>query len=121
MERRLAADEQKLEGTLRISSSDWFGVWVLPPVMAEFSKAHPEVDIEVLTGTRLFSLAQREADVAFRIHPFAEADIVQRRLIDMRYGIYLATGLQAPEPGKGDGFTLVSGGSLRVRVAEGDF
>ncbi|MGV2140004.1 LysR family transcriptional regulator [Agrobacterium sp. 16-2014-1-2a] len=108
MERRLAGDEQKLEGTLRISSSDWFGAWVLPPVMAVFSRAHPGVDIEVLTGTRLFSLAQREADVAFRIQPFAEADIVQRRLIDMRYGVYLAKGLEVPQPGKGDGFNLVT-------------
>ena len=30
MERRLAGDVQKLEGTLRISSPDWFGAWVLP-------------------------------------------------------------------------------------------
>jgi DNA-binding transcriptional LysR family regulator len=108
MERRLAGDVQKLEGTLRISSPDWFGAWVLPPVMARFSKAHPDVDIEVLTGTRLFSLAQREADVAFRILPFAEADIVQRRLIQMPYGVYINRDLDTPEPGKGEGFSLVT-------------
>lgn len=108
MERRLAGDEQKLEGTLRISSSDWFGAWVLPPVMKSFNNANPEVDIEILTGTRLFSLAQREADVAFRILPFAEADIVQRRLIDMPYGVYIAKELEAPELGHGEGFSLVT-------------
>jgi DNA-binding transcriptional LysR family regulator len=84
------------------------GAWVLPPVMARFSKAHPDVDIEVLTGTRLFSLAQREADVAFRILPFAEADIVQRRLIQMPYGVYINRDLDTPEPGKGEGFSLVT-------------
>ncbi len=108
MERRLSGDEQKLEGTLRISLPDWFGAWVLPAVMARFSRAHPDVDIEVLTGTRLFSLAQREADVAFRIHPFVEADIVQRRLIDMPYGVYIARDVDAPTRGDGDGFTLVT-------------
>ena len=108
MERRLAGDVQKLEGTLRISSPDWFGAWVLPPVMAKFSRTHPDVDIEVLTGTRLFSLAQREADVAFRIQPFAEADIVQRRLLDMPYGVYHSIDEDTPRSGSGEGFKLVT-------------
>ena len=101
MERRLSGQEQKLEGTLRVSSADWFGAYVLPPVMAEYSRDYPHVEIEVLTGTRLFSLAQREADVAFRIVPFDAPDIVQRRLIDLRYGIYVAA--DSPDPVVGDG------------------
>lgn len=108
MERRLAGDVQKLEGTLRVSSPDWFGAWVLPPVMARFTEMHPDVDIELLTGTQLFSLAQRETDVAFRIHPFAEADIVQRRLLNMSYGVYVASESESPTPGDGKGFSLVT-------------
>ncbi len=101
MQRRLAGEEQKLEGTLRVSSADWFGAFVLPPVIAEYSRAYPHVEIEILTGTRLFNLAQREADVAFRIVPFDSPDIVQRRLIDMRYGVYVATGRADPVTGDG--------------------
>ncbi|MFP3758698.1 LysR substrate-binding domain-containing protein, partial [Cupriavidus sp. SIMBA_020] len=82
-------EQQKLEGTLKISSSDWFGAYVLPPVIAEYSRDYPLVEIDVLTGTRLFNLAQREADVAFRIVPFTGQDIVQRRLTRMRYGVYV--------------------------------
>lgn len=87
IQRRLAGDVQKLEGTLRISSPDWFGAWVLPPVVADFARMYPHVDMEILTGTRLFSLAQREADVAFRISPFTEADVVQRKLVEMLRGL----------------------------------
>ncbi len=36
MERRLAGEERKLKGTLRVSSADWFGAYVLPPVIAEY-------------------------------------------------------------------------------------
>jgi DNA-binding transcriptional LysR family regulator len=108
MERRLTGEALKLEGTLRVSSADWFGAWVLPPVVASFSNSYPHVDIELLTGSRLFSLAQREADVAFRIVPFETADIVQRKLIEMRYGVYVASDHPDPKPGDGRGFRLIT-------------
>ncbi|MBK1658352.1 LysR family transcriptional regulator [Paracraurococcus ruber] len=101
MERRLAGQEQSLKGNLRISSTDWFGAYVLPPILAEFSDAYPNVDVEILTGTRRFSLAQREADVAFRTVPFDTADVVQRRLFRLEYGVYIAE--EAPDPKHGDG------------------
>jgi DNA-binding transcriptional LysR family regulator len=55
MERRLAGQAQTLSGTLRISSADWFGAYVLPPVIAEYSRTYPNVDVEILTGTRLMT------------------------------------------------------------------
>ena len=108
MERRLAGQERDLRGCLRISSADWFGAYVLPPIIAEFTKDYPRVDVEILTGTRLFSLAQREADIAFRIVPFDTSDIVQRRLTQLSYGAYVAS--DAPEPGykDGAGFRLIT-------------
>jgi DNA-binding transcriptional LysR family regulator len=108
IERRLAGDVQRLEGTLRVSSPDWFGAWVLPPVVAEFVAAHSHIEVEILTGTRLFSLAQREADIAFRIVAFTEADVVQRKLIEMPYGVYAAKDLEPPRPGGGSGCSLVT-------------
>ena len=108
MERRLAGQEQKLQGSLRISSADWFGAYVLPPIIDRYAKAYPDVDLEILTGTRLFSLAQREADIAFRIVPFDAPDVVQRRLMRLPYGVYIAA--DAPEPvfGDGAGFRLIT-------------
>ncbi|MBN8899228.1 MAG: LysR family transcriptional regulator, partial [Rhodospirillales bacterium] len=108
MQRRLAGQEQTLKGSLRIASPGWFGAYVLPPILAEFSNAYPNVDVAVLTGSRLSNLAQREADVAFRIVPFDTADIVQRRLFKLEYGVYIAE--QAPDPkyGDGTGFRLIT-------------
>lgn len=108
MERRLTGEQQKLEGTLKVSSADWFGAYVLPPVIADYSRAYPLVDIEILTGTRLFNLAQREADVAFRIVPFDGQDIVQRRLTQMRYGAYVAATSADPVEGDGTGQRLIA-------------
>ncbi|HVJ34089.1 MAG TPA: LysR family transcriptional regulator [Terriglobia bacterium] len=108
MERRLAGEQQRLQGTLKVSSADWFGAYVLPPVIAEYSRDYPLVEIEVLTGTRLFNLAQREADVAFRIVPFEGPDIVQRRLIHMQYGVYVAASSSDPVDGDGTGERLIA-------------
>lgn len=107
MERRLAGQEQNLKGNLRISSTDWFGAYVLPPILADFSDAYPNVDVEILTGTRRFSLAQREADVAFRPVPFDTADVVQRRLFRLEYGVYIAEEAADPKYGDGTGFRLI--------------
>jgi len=108
MERRLAGQEQQLRGSLRISSADWFGAYVLPPIIAEFTSAYPGVEVEVLTGTRLFSLAQRESDIAFRIVPFDTSDIIQRRLAPLNYGVYVAAHGPEPEFGDGTGFRLIT-------------
>ena len=107
MERRLAGQARKLEGTLKISSADWFGAYVLPPILEEYARTYPHVEIEVLTGTRLFNLAQREADIAFRIVPFDAPDIVQRRLRHMSYGVYIAEQLPDPEIGDGSSSRLI--------------
>lgn len=88
MERRLAGNHERLEGILRVSSADWFAAFVLAPVFVELGRVHPAVVPEVIASYRQLDLTRREADVAFRIVPFSEPDIVQRRLMTMRYGVY---------------------------------
>ncbi|PTQ13023.1 LysR family transcriptional regulator [Sphingomonas oleivorans] len=101
MERRLAGEGEQLDGMLRISSADWFGAYVLPPILAEFTRSHPNVSVELVTGARLFNLSRREADLVFRIVPFDEPDIVQRRLMTLDYALY--AGQSVPDPVAGDG------------------
>lgn len=88
MERRLAGNHERLEGILRISSAEWFAGYVLAPVLAELTRRHPAVVPEVIASYRLLDLSRREADVAFRLVPFSEPDIVQRRLTSIPYGLY---------------------------------
>jgi DNA-binding transcriptional LysR family regulator len=81
----------ELEGDLRVSSSDWFGAHVLTPAIAAMHRRHPAVTVELITDARRLSLARREADLVFRIAPFDEPDIAQRRLLHMPYAAYIAT------------------------------
>ena len=91
-ERRLAGQHGEMEGMLRVSSSDWFGVHILTPIFAGFAARHPKVTIELITDSRLFSLARREADLVFRIRRFEEAGVVQRKAVHIDYRVYRAVG-----------------------------
>lgn len=84
-----------LDGVLRVSSSDWFGAHVLTRAIAALGVRHPAIVIELITDARLLSLARREADLVFRITPFDEPDIAQRRLMTMPYAAYTASGSTA--------------------------
>ncbi|MBE1162375.1 LysR family transcriptional regulator [Dyella acidiphila] len=106
-QRQLTGQEQQLDGMLRITSSDWFAEYLLTPLIADFAKQYPRVVIELLTDSRFFSLSRREADLAFRIQPFDEPDVVSRKLLRMPYGVYVATDHPVPAAGDGEGASLL--------------
>ena len=108
LERALAGQDRGLEGLLRISSSDWFGAHMLAPILVEFTRLHPRVSVELLTDARPYSLPRREADMAFRIVPFEEPEVVSRRLLHIDYGAYSKVGLPRPRPGDGAGTQLIT-------------
>ncbi|ODV41983.1 LysR family transcriptional regulator [Cupriavidus sp. UYMMa02A] len=106
--RALAGTDTALTGLLRVTSSDWFGIHVLTPVFARFLAQHPRVSLELVTDSRQYSLARREADLAFRITPFEEPDVIQRKLMHMDYALYGHVDLEPPHAGNGEGIALIS-------------
>jgi len=88
--RRANGQGDAVEGLLRVSSSDWFGAHVLTQAIARLREKHPGVVVELVTDARLLSLARREADLVFRIAPFDEPDIAQRKLLRVAYAAYAA-------------------------------
>lgn len=108
VERGLAGSRNELDGLIRISSSDWFGVHVLSPLLAGFSRRHPKVVIELLTDSRLLNLSRREADLVFRIRPFTEVDVISRKFTHVEYGLYVPEGFPDPVIGDGAGLSVVT-------------
>lgn len=107
MQRELAGSVKGLDGLLRLSCSDWFGTTVLSPVLAEFSRLHPNVTVELLTDPRLYSLSRREADLVMRITPFDEPEVIARKLVTIPYGLYATPGHPTPTLGDGEGCPLI--------------
>lgn len=108
IERHLAGQAQRPGGALRVTSSEWFGTHLMTPVLAEFARSHPQVQVELLTDARLLDLSRREADLALRIRPFEEPDVVSRKLLHVRYGVYARRRTKAPIAGDGTGSNLIA-------------
>jgi DNA-binding transcriptional LysR family regulator len=107
-QRKLSGQQGQLDGLLRISSSEWFGTYVLAPILADFGIRHPNVTVELLTDARLYSLPHREADLAFRIKRFDDPEVISRRLVHIPYALYGPKGTKAPRVGKGSGTRVVT-------------
>ncbi|PZM11910.1 LysR family transcriptional regulator [Rhizobium tubonense] len=108
LRRSLAGQGKQLDGTLRLSSSDWFGAHVLSPVLADFSRLHPGIIVELITESRLLSLSRREADLVFRITPFTEPEVISRKLMRIDYALYIRKGDDRPREGDGAGARLIT-------------
>ena len=81
---------------------------MLSPVLAEFGQRYPKVAVELLTDARLYSLSHREADIAFRVRPFDEADVISRRLMHVPYALYGRKRCQLPRAGDGRGTRIIA-------------
>lgn len=88
LERKLAGGARGLEGGVRISASDWVSSKVLAAPLGSLAAEHPGLTIELVADSKMLDLQRRETDLAFRFSRFSGADIVQRRLVTINYGLY---------------------------------
>ncbi|HZH28023.1 MAG TPA: LysR family transcriptional regulator [Azospirillaceae bacterium] len=58
--------------------------------LGAFRREHPGIVLEILTDTRVMSLARREADIALRIGRPKDSGLVGRKLADLHYAYYAA-------------------------------
>lgn len=116
MEEQATAVERKLAGEsgpaglVRVSTTEWFGAHVLAPIFAAVRADYPGLVIELITETRLVSLARREADLVFRFREFEDMDVVQKRVVTLEFGVYASHAYlqRSGAPGDGQGHTLVT-------------
>ncbi|MDV7340944.1 LysR family transcriptional regulator [Terasakiella sp. A23] len=88
VESQLSETKEKPQGTLKITTTVAFGSTWLTPKIREFLELYPDIEVSVvLTDTEL-DLSMREADVAIRMSPPKQPDLIQRHLWRMPYHIY---------------------------------
>jgi DNA-binding transcriptional LysR family regulator len=81
----LTESKEKPAGRLKVTTTVGFGAAWLAPRIAPFLAAHPDVSITLLLDDSDLDLAMREADVAIRMHPPKQPDLVQRHLLTMEW------------------------------------
>ena len=65
--RRVFGRDQSVRGLLRVTMAPTLATHLLMPDFAEFSRLHPEIEMEILSSDEPVNLTNREADVAIRV------------------------------------------------------
>ena len=84
----LTESREKPAGRLKVTTTVGFGSSWLAERLQAFLEAYPDVSISLLLDDSDLDLAMREADVAIRMHPPKQPDLVQRHLMTIEYQVY---------------------------------
>jgi DNA-binding transcriptional LysR family regulator len=82
---RISDTKHSPEGPLKITTTVAFGSVWLTPRMAEFLKLYPGIDVSLVLSDVDLDLSMREADVAIRMAPPTQGDLIQRHLMNMPF------------------------------------
>jgi DNA-binding transcriptional LysR family regulator len=89
-EAMLTESKDRPKGPLKVTTTVSFGAAWLTPRIREFLDLYPEIQVSLVVDDTELDLSMREADVAIRMSPPRQPDLVQRHLMTVRYHIYAA-------------------------------
>lgn len=92
-ERAISGADARVEGVIRLATSELLAGYLLPPLLHRFLDAHPGVDIETDVSNRAVDLTRREADIALRATERPPESMVGRQVAELRYALYAARSL----------------------------
>ncbi len=81
----LTESKEKPAGRLKVTTTVGFGATWLAPRLAQFLEMYQDVSISLVLDDLDLDLAMREADVAIRMHPPKQPELVQRHLMTMHW------------------------------------
>jgi DNA-binding transcriptional LysR family regulator len=83
----LTESRERAAGRLKVTTTTGFGATWLAPRLKKFMAMHPDVTVTLLLDDDDLDLAMREADVAIRMHPPKQPDLIQRHIATFGYKI----------------------------------
>ena len=90
VERRVVGKDTTLKGDIKITLPDMFAQGFLMADFAEFCRLYPQIELQIIDSTRPLNLANREADVAFRLCDEPPEYLVGRKLAKVHRSCYIS-------------------------------
>src|SRR6516162_1977950 len=122
--RRLDASTE-LSGRVRLAAGRVLAERFLIDRLRAFHERYPAIDLEVIGGSRVVSLAKREADVALRYGTPKDSELVARRVATITFGLYASSSyrdkLKAGQPPAFIGFAEESDFIAEAKWLAGQF
>ncbi|KZY54208.1 LysR family transcriptional regulator [Sulfitobacter sp. KE29] len=85
---RIRDSEEEVFGELRVTTTTGFGTLWLAPRLPKLYEQYPDLKVDLMLEERVLDLPMREADVAIRMKEPSQADLVRKRLMSVRMGLY---------------------------------
>ena len=85
---RIRDSEEEVYGHLRVTTTTGFGTLWLAPRLAALYDRFPNLKIDLMLEERVLDLSMREADVAIRMKEPSQADLIRKRLMNIRMRLY---------------------------------
>jgi len=95
IERQVSGADERLSGSLRLSTTEMLGTRFIAPFLARFSELHPDIRIELSCSNVPANLGRREADIALRLARPREENLVVKRLAEVDLSLYASRGYLA--------------------------
>jgi DNA-binding transcriptional LysR family regulator len=87
-EAQLSESKDRPKGQLKVTTTVALGSTWLTPRMGEFLEVYPDVTVDLLLDDRELDLSMREADVAIRMAPPRQPELIQRHLMTVHMHVY---------------------------------
>ena len=84
----ISESKDRPKGPLKITTTVAFGSIWLTPRIREFLDLYPEIQVSLVVDDSELDLSMREADVAIRMTPPRQPDLIQRHLVSVQVHIY---------------------------------
>jgi DNA-binding transcriptional LysR family regulator len=88
LERAASGEAGEEKGVVRITASEMVGVEVLPPCLAAFRQAHPNVVVELVISNRSEDLLRRDVDLAVRMVRPTQSALWARKIGVIELGLH---------------------------------
>ena len=85
---RIRDSEDEVFGELRVTTTMGFGTLWLAPRLARLYEKYPALKIDLMLEERVLDLPMREADVAIRMKEPSQADLIRKRLMNIRMQLF---------------------------------
>ena len=89
VERRIIGNDEALSGEIRVTMPELVAEDLLLEGCALFCKKYPQVELDLVDSIKLLNLANREADVAFRIVKEPPEYLIGRKLAVLHRACYM--------------------------------
>ncbi|WP_127902796.1 LysR family transcriptional regulator [Solirhodobacter olei] len=90
-EARIRDTEDEVFGELRVTTATGFGTLFLAPRLSKLYARYPDLKIDLMLEERVLDLPMREADVAIRMKEPSQADLIRKRLMNIRMRLYASS------------------------------